>query len=157
MFVMMIFFLILDFIIAVLLFVTFLGRAVLKNVNNTFATNVGALVDAIDQYIEAPLRKLGNNNNTSSSTQNNHRDEDIESAVSSSSLSRTKHGKKKWAQPNPLAAGTTTTRRKKHGPSVTPPRLPSAVDNVPGLTAIASTIHIQSVAAPAKSNRNKEL
>ena len=153
MFVMMIFFLILDFIIAVLLFVTFLGRAVLKNVNNTFATNVGALVDAIDQYIEAPLRKLGTKHNTSS-TQNNHRDEDIESALST----RTKHGKKKWAQPNPLASGTTTTRRKKHGPSITPtPQSSSSVDNVPGLTAIASAIHIPSVAATTKTNRNKEL
>jgi hypothetical protein len=157
MFVMMIFFLILDFIIAVLLFVTFLGRAVLKNVNNTFATNVGALVDAIDQYIEAPLRKLGSKGDTS--TQNKHRDEDIESARSPSSP--TKHGKK-WARPNPLAAtattatSTTTTRRKKHGASIPPSSSSSPVDNVPGLTAIASAVHIPSVAV-AKTNRNKEL
>lgn len=144
MFVMMIFFLILDFIIAVLLFVTFLGRAVLKNVNNTFATNVGALVDAIDQYIEAPLRKLGTNNKDSQ--QSRHRDEDIEAAPAA------KHsgGGKKWARPNPLGASTTSRRKKQ-----TPPPPSSSVDNVPGLTAIASAVHIPSVTKT--TNRNKEL
>lgn len=146
MFVMMIFFLILDFIIAVLLFVTFLGRAVLKNVNNTFATNVGALVDAIDQYIDAPLRKF----QATTTSQNKHRDEDIESAVQQP----TAKGGKKLARANPLGsmANTVTTRRKKQGE---PP--PSSVGNAPRLTAIASAVHIPSVMVVASStNRNKE-
>lgn len=154
MFVMMIFFLILDFIIAVLLFVTFLGRAVLNNVNSTFAANVGVLLDSIDHYIEAPLRNFVGKSGTGGI--NKHRDEDIESPAMTSS---SKRQGKKLTRSTPLgtavvaassSSASTTSRRKKGGnaaPAAAPPPLPS------GITAIPTALNIQSLTG---ANRNKE-
>ena len=141
MFVMMVFFLILDFILAVLLFVTFLGRAVLKNVNDTFATNIGAFFDVIDNWIDAPLRNLAAKAKKTDTPMFPYQQQQqhFSAASSSSSNNNTKKsvsrnvamplGSKKIAAAAPTTtpvANTTSRRRKKQEAQASLSAIPSS-------------------------------
>lgn len=64
MMIIMVFLVLLDIVLAILVFVTYLGRSILRHAGKNVSAKIESFVDMVNDYIDAPIKKLIQENNS---------------------------------------------------------------------------------------------